>query len=150
MEVAAPSVSSVSTPPNPEVAQLREEVAELHRLPPCVPAPHCSAFQISFPFSAQQSLSGQLPSSRFVVVPLTLRQEGCQVYLPLYMGGKCPGQVLIATSTPGQSPSRLFFVSNRNKGLKFLVDMGAEVSVLPSACCAGTPSASGPALQAAN
>ena len=52
MEVAAPTVSSVSTPPpppNPEVAQLREEVAELRRL--------ISSLHVSQPPTAQRSRS---------------------------------------------------------------------------------------------
>ena len=50
MEVAAPTVSSVSTPPlppNPEVAQLREEVAELRQL--------ISFLHVSQPPTAQRS-----------------------------------------------------------------------------------------------
>ena len=56
----------------------------------------------------------------------------------------------MATSTSGQTPSRLFFVSDRTTGLKFLVDTGAEVSVLPPSRRVCTPSTPGPALQAAN
>ena len=37
----------------------------------------------------------------------------------------------MATSTPGLPPSRLFFVTDRHSGLRFLVDTGAKVSVLP-------------------
>ena len=43
---------------------------------------------------------------------------------------KRPGQSLAATSVPGLVPSRLFYVSDRVCGLRFLVDTGAEVSVL--------------------
>ena len=52
MKVAAPTVSSVTTPPpppNPEVAQLREEVAELRRL--------ISSLHVSQPPTAQCSRS---------------------------------------------------------------------------------------------
>ena len=52
MEVAVPTVSSVTTPPpppNPEVAQLREEVAELRRL--------INSLQVSQPPTAQRSRS---------------------------------------------------------------------------------------------
>ena len=34
----------------------------------------------------------------------------------------------MATSAPGPFPSRLFYVTDRNSGLRFLVDTGAEVS----------------------
>ena len=45
--------------------------------------------------------------------------------------GKRPGQSLAATGAPGLVPSRLFFITDRTQGLRFLVDTGAEVSVLP-------------------
>ena len=53
------------------------------------------------------------------------------MHLALLLVGKRQGQVLMATSTPGLPPSRLFFVTDRCSGLRFLVDTGAEVSVLP-------------------
>ena len=48
--------------------------------------------------------------------------------------GKRPGQSLAATGVPGLVPSRLFYITDRTQGLRFLVDTGAEVSVLPAAC----------------
>ena len=44
---------------------------------------------------------------------------------------KRPGQTLAATGAPGLVPSRLFYITDRSCGLRFLVDTGAEVSVLP-------------------
>ncbi|XP_064479324.1 uncharacterized protein K02A2.6-like [Ornithodoros turicata] len=38
----------------------------------------------------------------------------------------------MAAGDTGASPTRLFFVNDKNSGLKFLVDTGADVSVLPS------------------
>ena len=37
----------------------------------------------------------------------------------------------MAASAPGLLPSRLFYVTDRSNGFRFLVDTGAEVSVLP-------------------
>ena len=37
----------------------------------------------------------------------------------------------MATSAVCPNPSRLFFVCDRSTGLRFLVDTGAEVSVVP-------------------
>ena len=37
----------------------------------------------------------------------------------------------MATSVPGQKPSRLFYVTDSLTGLRFLVDTGAEISVVP-------------------
>ena len=38
----------------------------------------------------------------------------------------------MATSVSGQLPSRLFYVTDSLTGLRFLVDTGAEISVVPS------------------
>ena len=56
----------------------------------------------------------------------------------------------MATSTPGLPPSRLFFVSDRHSGLRFLVDTGAEVSVLPVSRLPRPPPPTGRPLQAVN
>ena len=56
----------------------------------------------------------------------------------------------MATSTPSLSPSRLFFVTDRQSGLRFLVDTGAEVSVLPVSHLPRPPPPSGRPLQAVN
>ena len=46
--------------------------------------------------------------------------------------GKRHGQPLVATSVPGhQSPSRLFYITDTSSGYKFLIDTGAQVSVIP-------------------
>uniref|UniRef100_A0A1X7UEZ2 Peptidase A2 domain-containing protein n=1 Tax=Amphimedon queenslandica TaxID=400682 RepID=A0A1X7UEZ2_AMPQE len=45
--------------------------------------------------------------------------------------GKPPGRSLMATTVPGQSPSYLFFVLECTSHQHFLVDTGAEISVVP-------------------
>ena len=50
---------------------------------------------------------------------------------PCIEGRKQPGQPLAVTSVAGLLPSRLFFVADCSTGLRFLVDTGAEVSVVP-------------------
>ena len=46
--------------------------------------------------------------------------------------GKLPSKQLAATSPAGSSPtSRVFYVTDRTTGTRFLVDTGADVSVLP-------------------
>ena len=72
------------------------------------------------------------------------------MHLPLLLAGKRAGLVLSATSTSGLPPSRLFFITNRTSHLRFLVDTGAEVSVIPPSCCGSTYPSTGPSLQAAN
>ena len=45
--------------------------------------------------------------------------------------GKRPGRSLGATSASGLQPSRLFYIHDKTTGTRFLVDTGAEVSVVP-------------------
>ena len=45
--------------------------------------------------------------------------------------GKRHGQSLAATSNPGLPTSRLLFLTDANSGRRFLIDTGAEVSVIP-------------------
>ena len=45
--------------------------------------------------------------------------------------GKRSGQPLMASSAPGLLTTRLFYVTDRSNGFRFLVDTGAEVSVIP-------------------
>ena len=54
------------------------------------------------------------------------------------------------TSTPGHQSSHLFFVTDRSSGLRFLVDTGAEVSVLPVSRLPHSSFPAGPTLQAVN
>lgn len=48
------------------------------------------------------------------------------------MDGKLAGQPLMATGGEGLPESRLFYVVDRVSGRRFLVDTGADVSVLPA------------------
>ena len=64
--------------------------------------------------------------------------------------GKRTGWALTATSATGQSPSCLFFVLERTSDRHFLVDTGAEVSVLPVSQVDQQSGYMGPSLQAAN
>ena len=56
----------------------------------------------------------------------------------------------MTASTSGLQPSRLFFVTDRSSGLRFLVDTGAEVSVLPVSRLSHSSPPAGPTLQAVN
>ena len=47
------------------------------------------------------------------------------------LSGKRPGQPLMVTSVTGQQPNHLFYVTDSHTGLHFLVDTGAEISVIP-------------------
>nr|VZI04556.1 unnamed protein product [Spirometra erinaceieuropaei] len=65
------------------------------------------------------------PLYNSVVVSPYLRSEGLTT-------GKRPRQPVTATGAAGQSrPSRLFFISDKLSGFRFLVDTGAEISAIP-------------------
>ena len=69
----------------------------------------------------------------------------------MYPIGKLPGQSLVVASATGQqSHSRLFFVRDTNNSLNFLVDTGAEVSLLPATSADRRKQQLGFQLQAAN
>ena len=53
------------------------------------------------------------------------------MHTALLQVGKRTGQPLMVASTSGLLPSRLFYVTDRSNSLRFLVDTGAEVSVIP-------------------
>ena len=48
--------------------------------------------------------------------------------------GKLPGHALKATGVAGLSHSRLFYITDTISNYRFLIDTGAEVSVLPATC----------------
>ena len=57
----------------------------------------------------------------------------------------------MATSVTGQPrTSRLFYISDRSSGLRFLIDTGAEVSVIPPSCTDRLTQPDSLVLQAAN
>ena len=56
----------------------------------------------------------------------------------------------MAARVSGQSPSRLFFVLDRDTGTRFLVDTGAEVSVIPPSPNERANEQTGLVLRAAN
>ena len=68
-----------------------------------------------------------------MLVPSTFWRRHHQMP-PTLPPGKRSGQTLAATGVPGPVPSRLFHIMDQACGLRFLVDTGAEVSVLPPSC----------------
>ena len=51
---------------------------------------------------------------------------------PLRLEVKLPGRSLVATSVAGPTPQgRLFYVKDSSSSLRFLVDTGAQVSIVP-------------------
>ena len=117
VEVAAPSVSTVVAPQLTAVDQLRTEVTRLKELVKS--------------FSVRKKSFGVVHQARPEhTVQLTPLSAGI-TNDTLFEIGKRSGQSLAATGTTGLLLSRLFYVTNRPTGLRFLVDTGAEVSVIP-------------------
>ena len=85
-----------------------------------------------------------------MLVPLPIWPQRTQVPSTLCKVGKRTGQSLVATSATGRFNSRLFFLRDRNSSLRFLVDTGAEVSVIPPSGPRHTLRPTGYSLQAAN
>ena len=56
----------------------------------------------------------------------------------------------MATSVPGLQQSRLFYITDRSNGFRFLVDTGAEVSVIPPSVADRKHPRTGLSLQAVN
>ena len=56
----------------------------------------------------------------------------------------------MATGVAGLSPSHLFYISDRSTNLNFLVNTGAEVSVIPPTCTDRSNRQDGLTLQAVN
>ena len=56
----------------------------------------------------------------------------------------------MATSVPGQQPCRLFYITDCANGLRFLVDTGAKVSVVPPSATDRNHHKDNLSLQAAN
>ena len=69
---------------------------------------------------------------------------------PLFTGGKLQGWTLMAARVSGRSSSRLFFVIDSDTGTRFLVDTGAEVSVIPPSPNECVAEQTGLVLRAAN
>ena len=68
----------------------------------------------------------------------------------LFQGGKRSGRSLAVTSVSGPQCSRLFYITDKTTGTRFLVDTGAEVSVIPKAPSDRQQQANLFALQAVN
>ena len=86
-----------------------------------------------------------------MLVPSSFWLQRPEVQTTVHAFGKRPGQSLAATSATGPTrSSRLFFIKDHTSGEKFLVDTGAEVSVLPPSGPPSSRQPTGYSLQAAN
>ena len=110
------------------------------------------ALKLPSQFSVQQSQAPCLARTVewSLLVPPQVWRASSLMFLALLLVRKCQGQVLMVTNTPGLPPSRLFFVTDCHSGLHFLIDTGAEVSVLPVSSLSRPPPPTGHSLQAVN
>ena len=149
MEVATPTVSAVHISPLGSGRDFPPEGG------PCLFA---AAFHPTplVPFTLQLTCWVPLiqprphPHHHPLLVSSEVRRPCQEVCFSLQLVGKSPGQVLMAASTSSLHHSRLFFVTDHSSGLRFLVDTGAEVSVLPVSRVSHSTSPAGPTLQAVN
>ena len=100
---------------------------------------------IPFIFHAQVIAFIQ-PLITHVLVSSQVWLQCSQVPIPLQLFGERAGQPLVATSAAGRSDSR----RDKNSGLRFLVDTGTEVSIIPPSVPPHTHRASRYSLQAVN
>ena len=118
MEVATPIRAAVRAPQiTSEVEQLHTEVARLKDVKSLSKRESSNTCSIC-------SCSPSLTSGTMNVSEMMLANAD-----PLFQVGKS-SQLLMATST-GQQPSRLFYVTDKLSGFHFLVNTGAETSVIP-------------------
>ena len=132
MEVSTPSVAAVHTPQAPPPSEINSLCSGVRQLKNIVLSlshqPRCRGHR-SYPRSSM--LSQPLPPhSRPHLMLVPPAATKCPPP-PLPPRVKWPGQALAAMGVPGLVPSRLFYVCDRVCGLRFLVDTGAEVSILP-------------------
>ena len=66
-----------------------------------------------------------------MLVSCPIWRQSQELHPALCQVGKLPGQSLAATNVTGLQPSRLFYITDTSTGLRFLVDTGAQVSVVP-------------------
>ncbi|BHF74688.1 hypothetical protein SprV_0501777500 [Sparganum proliferum] len=84
----------------------------------------------------QVELGDQIPSQlmRHMRSLLAGRHTDDDIFRQTWLGlttGKRPCQPVTTTATAGQSrPSRLFYISDKTSGLRFLADTGAEICVI--------------------
>jgi len=66
-----------------------------------------------------------------LLVPPQIRRHSKKVPTTVSKVGKRSGQLLAATSATGHPTSHLLFLTDNNSECHFLIDTGAEVSVIP-------------------
>ena len=133
MDVATPSsVSSFRSNTSADIEHLKTELTELRRLFESFMSTNKHHGTAPDPSDAHRHIT-QLPLH--LMNRLCAGTTNASVTMPrdaVHLAPSRRERPLVATNASGQSPnSRLFFISDRNSSYQFLVDTGAEVSLLP-------------------
>ena len=125
MEVISLSIATGATAQTTELGECKAKVASLRR--------QCSDLQATGQRrSNRRNRSRSRSWSQSGYVGTTdvseIRQK---MHTSTHQAGKRSGQQLGTTSIVGHIQSRLYFVTDRASRLKFVIDTGAEVSVVP-------------------
>ena len=103
---------------------------------------------------AQKQQENSIPITFFIavwgmLVPQTFRRFFSETHTSM-QAEKRSGQQLGATSVAGHTQSHLFYIIDHTSGLKFLINTGEEVSVVPHSHKHRKTQCKGPSLQAIN
>ncbi|XP_064480559.1 uncharacterized protein LOC135394048 [Ornithodoros turicata] len=150
LEVSSPTTSASTAPvaaltpsqdpatAQPSSSQLTTLTEEIRRLSDVV-ASTLSSRQPRRPSPRRRSLTpspSRPPAGCLLpclLLPRQVRRRCSQLRQPLRLAGKQQRGSLPATSDPRNThPGRLFFIACKSHGFRFLVDTGAQVSVLPA------------------
>ena len=83
-------------------------------------------------------------------LPCSFWEQSSQVHYTLYVLGKRYGRPPLVAAAVGDLSTCLFYLYDRHSGVQFLVDTGAQVSVLPATNLDLRSGLTGPPLSAAN
>ncbi|XP_064468723.1 uncharacterized protein LOC135383010 [Ornithodoros turicata] len=120
----------LTSPPDGSIAQLREDFGRLSAMASPM---RSSALRVPLPQSTPFTSSASARRvHRPLLVPPAVRLRGPSVHATIYLDGKLAQRPLAASTVSTTPSSRLFYVVDRPSKTRFLVDTGAEVSVIPA------------------
>ena len=133
MTVASPAVAGVNQSQPSEIDDLRAEVSRLRETVSALSSPRYQPRQPS------PRLRSPPPRSNMCWYHARFGDRARKCSPPCSYSGNGGGQHVKATDVAGPHHSRLFFITDRNSGVRFLVDTGAQVSVIPPPPQTGGP-----------
>ena len=145
MKVILLPIATVATPQATEFGELKAEVASLRR----------QLSDLTGHWAVQKQQENLIPimfsiAALGMLVPQMFQRFCYEIHTSMHQAGKQLGQQLGATSVAGHTQSCLFYITDRASGLKFLIDTGLEISVVPRLHTHRETQCKGPSLQAIN